>query len=346
MADEIEPCRIWKTDAKFVTVNNQSVTLDSYRAGGKYQITNLALDQIKNLNPRRLVKLTNWLVEKRHMGSDCPLIDSEAVENALSQAVPTVSQRRDKLLLWLYKNSDQLGQQFYLGGGGGRSGEIGAQDKIRDEFVLAYTSCLDTGELIKLVEFARIAGLVNCDPPRRMEPTDVSLSFSGYEKVNELLFLSVDSQQAFVAMWFDDEMVGVYDQAIAPAILTAGYSPIVINKKEHNNQIVEEIIAEIRRSRFVVADFTCGIFQTNANDPNGNPIQKEVPRGGVYFEAGFAKGLGREVIWTVRKDRLKFVHFDAAQFNFIVWENFKELKDKLAVRISATLGDGPLKKSS
>jgi nucleoside 2-deoxyribosyltransferase len=38
-------------------------------------------------------------------------------------------------------------------------------------------------------------------------------------------------------------------------------------------------------------------------------------RSGVFFEAGFAKGLGREVIFTVRKadvDQLK-EHFDTIQ---------------------------------
>ncbi len=342
MADEFELCRIWKTDAKFVAASHQSVTLDSCRAGGKYQITNLALDQIKNLNPRQLVKLTNWLVEQRHMGNDCPLVDSEAIDNALSQALPTVSQRRDKLLLWLYKSSDQLGQPFYLGSGGGRGGEVGKQDKIRDEFALAYTSCLDSRELIRLVEFARVAGLVDCDPPRRTEPTDVSLSYSGYEKVNELLFLSVDSQQAFVAMWFGQQMNEAYELGFKPAIEDAGYKPVRIDRKDHNNKIDDEIIAEIRRSRFVVADFTSDVFKRIDAD-SGEKLEA-VSRGGVYFEAGFAKGLGREVIWTARNDLIELVHFDTRQFNHITWATPEELRDKLSKRISATLGDGPLKK--
>ena len=71
--------------------------------------------------------------------------------------------------------------------------------------------------------------------------------------------------------------------------------------------------------------------------------QFESARGGVYFEAGFAKGLGREVIWTVRKDRLSYVHFDTRQYNHIVWSDESDLRNQLSKRISATLGDGPLR---
>ena len=342
MDDEIELCRIWKTDAKFVDASDQSVTLDSCRAGGKYQITNSALAQVKNLRPRQIVKVTNWLVDQRHMGNDCPLIDSESIEKALSRAMPTVTECRDKLLLWLYRHTDQLGQQFYLGSGGGRGGAVGKEDNKQDEFVLAYTASLNYKELIMLVEFARVAGLVDCDPPRRTEPTQVSLSFSGYEKVSELLTLNIDSQRAFVAMWFGQEMNEAYELGFKPAIEDAGYNSVRIDRKDHNNKIDDEIIAEIRRSRFVVADFTSDVFKRK--DTDGVEKTEAISRGGVYFEAGFAKGLGREVIWTARSDLIEFVHFDTRQFNHIVWTTPEELRDKLSKRISATMGDGPLKK--
>jgi hypothetical protein len=88
---------------------------------------------------------------------------------------------------------------------------------------------------------------------------------------------------------------------------------------------VDEIIAEIRRSRFLVADFTQG---------------KDGARGGVYYEAGFAHGMNIPVIFTAKKGEAK-PHFDTRQFNHIFWETPKELCERLANRISATIGDGP-----
>ena len=103
---------------------------------------------------------------------------------------------------------------------------------------------------------------------------------------------------------------------------TTGLKLIRIDKQDFNGKIDDEIIAKLRSCRLVIADFTAG----NAG--------KEA-RGGVYYEAGFAHGLGKEVIFTVREDCLDRVHFDIRQFNHIVW---KEV-DKLLVDANASNKD-------
>jgi len=54
-----------------------------------------------------------------------------------------------------------------------------------------------------------------------------------------------------------------------------------------------------------------------------------VDRGGIYFEAGYALGLGLPVIWLVREDELAKVHFDNRQYNFVAWRDgaLEELRD-------------------
>lgn len=63
-------------------------------------------------------------------------------------------------------------------------------------------------------------------------------------------------------------------------------------------------------------------------------------RGGVYFESGFAQGLGIPVIWTCRKDHMKDLHFDIRQYNCIDWETAEELRARLGYRIKALIGEG------
>jgi hypothetical protein len=65
-------------------------------------------------------------------------------------------------------------------------------------------------------------------------------------------------------------------------------------------------------------------------------------RGGVYFEAGLAFGLSKQVIWTVRKDEVSKLHFDTRQFNHIVWSpnELPQFRVALRNRIEATLGKG------
>ena len=127
-------------------------------------------------------------------------------------------------------------------------------------------------------------------------------------------------------MWFDESMDEVWEEGFRPAIRDAGYEGVRIDRKEHLSKIDDEIIAEIRRARFLVADFTQG---------------ETGPRGGVYYEAGFAHGLNIPVVFTCRKDALEKIHFDTRQYPHIVWETPGELRDSLAKRISAVLGDGP-----
>ena len=136
-------------------------------------------------------------------------------------------------------------------------------------------------------------------------------------------------------MWFGHEMNESYQNGFSPAIVEAGYDPQRIDKKEHINKIDDEILAEIRRSRFVVADFTSEII--NQDD---HPIN--IVRGGVYYEAGFAQGLGIPVIWTVRSDCVNYMHFDTRQYSHLVWNDAADLKLMLRNRIVALFGQGPI----
>ena len=144
------------------------------------------------------------------------------------------------------------------------------------------------------------------------------LTPEGWDRVGKLRETQRESDQAFVAMWFDPELDTIWEQGLKPALEETGYRPIRIDLVEHNEKICDRIVAEIRRSGLLIADFT------------GN-------RGGVYFEAGYAMGLGIPVIWTCRKRDIDSVHFDTRQYNHITWESAEDLKLQLADRIQATL---------
>lgn len=146
-----------------------------------------------------------------------------------------------------------------------------------------------------------------------------TLSSKGWSRVFELERGNKTAKnQGFVAMWFDNSMDSVWENGISKAIADAGFEPFRINLKEHNNKICDEIIAEIRKSKFVVTDFTG-------------------QRGGVYFEAGFALGLGLPVIWTCKSGEEGLLHFDTRQYNHILWDNENDLYTKLLNRIRATV---------
>ena len=105
--------------------------------------------------------------------------------------------------------------------------------------------------------------------------------------------------------------------------------------KPHGQADTGSGIAEIKRSRFLVADFTCGVISHD-----GKPVG--IARGGVYYEAGFAQGLNIPVIWTCREDAISHLHFDTRQYNHIVWKAPDDLRQQLRDSIGAVIGDGPL----
>lgn len=188
----------------------------------------------------------------------------------------------------------------------------------------AWTECEDQDQLLGLECFLRDEGLITKDGPGSRLTSD------GYTNLEHAELGGADTRQAFVAMWFDPSLTEAYDNGIAEAIRDAGFAPFRIDRKEHNNKIDDEIVAEIRRSRFVVADFTCGLIGEDEK-------QQAVARGGVYYEAGFAQGLGTPVIWTVRSDCIDHVHFDTRQFAHIVWDTPEDLRKKLLNRIRASI---------
>jgi nucleoside 2-deoxyribosyltransferase len=147
---------------------------------------------------------------------------------------------------------------------------------------------------------------------------NAKLTWEGWKKLEQLKEVGVLSKKCFVAMSCSEDLSDIYEQGIKVAIEEAGYEPVFIEKEEHNEKICDRIIAEIRACKFLIVDVTG-------------------QRQNVYYEAGFAQGLGRDVIWACSDDEKDDVHFDTRQYNHIFWEDAGDLKEKLKNRIKATI---------
>ena len=149
-----------------------------------------------------------------------------------------------------------------------------------------------------------------------------TISLHGWTRLEQMETSRSDSAQAFVAMWFDSSMDRLFVEGIEPLRSDTGFRFLRIDRSHHNDKICDHILAEIRRSRFVVAEMT------------GH-------NHGVYFEAGYALGLGIPVIWTCSEVAIKDAHFDTRQYNHVLWSTPSDCREKLRDRILATLGSGP-----
>ena len=150
------------------------------------------------------------------------------------------------------------------------------------------------------------------------------ISAKGWLKIEELRKKSVELKQAFVAMSFKSD-ANYIRESLKAAIMSCGYLPVLIDEKEHNNQIVPEIFYEINRSKFIVVDVT-------------------YPNDGAYYEAGYAQGLGKQVIVCCNKSTFhgdstttRKPHFDISQKSMVLWENEQDLIERLTTRIRSTI---------
>lgn len=326
-------CAIWsaRTDSNARVNSGDRFEYDCPRAGGKYQITGSAKQVVGGLSDWQKAYLTSWLMDQRRGGNEVPLVTAAELERAKMAGPKTLPERRDGLLRAVSVLAPILGQTVrYTQIVSPWDEPIESPYWAEYDYLLAATESVGIDEVDVLAQFAIRQNFL-----AEEDTAAYSLTFDGYSHLETLKGAAQDSLQAFVAMWFGSEVSDAYDQGIAPAISDAGYKPMRIDQKEHSNKIDDEIIAEIRRSRFLVADFTCGLV-----DAGGSVTA--IPRGGVYYEAGFAQGLGIPVIWCCRADHINHVHFDTRQFNHITWTTPEELREKLRNRIGAVLGDGPL----
>jgi len=200
-------------------------------------------------------------------------------------------------------------------------------DAVELKRVTDYPVCFGANpdELSYFVRCAEDLKFVS-DHGETQDSFSLKLTPKGWEEAQHLPTL--ESTDAFVAMSFANDSAPLkqaWEQAIMPALEEdAGYKAVRIDQEHYLGDIVFEIIARIKDSRFVVADVT-------------------QHRNGVYFEGGYAMGMGLPVIWMCHEPDLQKTHFDTSHLNHIVWSDPADLRKNLANRILATIGRGPLK---
>ncbi|MCY4092971.1 MAG: hypothetical protein OXF62_19315 [Caldilineaceae bacterium] len=288
--------------------------VNSTRSGGNYMLWQKAKPLVENLNEQQKARLTTWLVDQRVQGDPTPEISPESLKYAIQKPDLQVHERAKRLLKLIVSKSDSIGAVVDI--------------NRATPSPYAWSASTKWEEVVYLLNYLRDSGWLNVMGTGNKVLEDVFLTqntvtVAGFNHIAELES-AVDSTQAFVAMWFNPKVIQVYDYGIKPAVEAAGFKPYRVDRGNFLGKIDDQIIAEIRRSRFLIADMTHG---------DGGA------RGSVYFEAGFALGLGIPVIYTCRSDMYDFLHFDTRQFPHIEWkkEDVEAFRQDLENRIRATI---------
>lgn len=266
------------------------------RIGGEYIISK-SVEKFEqgSLSEKEKAKICRWIYEQNGKGLISYIIDkSELYKEIRKKPFPSLPERMDMYIEWLAHRLD---------------GDLSKTIISNAPLSKAASCALNDSDHSVLTQYLHSNGLTDGTAD------GIKLTPYGWERYREITKekQEVQSNKIFLAMWFgkkadgnsDDSMDRFYKHIKNSIEKETDYEVIRIDRLPHNNKIDDEIIAQIRECYFVIADFTS---------------EKNNARGGVYYEAGFAHGLDKEVIFTVRKDCAEHVHFDTRQFNHIIWE--------------------------
>lgn len=251
--------------------------------------------------------LAGWIRDQNDTGILWPRLDLEQYRRIVATSRPPLRERADRALRYLVRAFGKLDAWY---------------DPAATAFDLELqgrTYSANPDEVNVLFQILLEQGRI-----RKSAGGAVAMSVDGLLSAEAMGNSGAEFTQGFVAMSFDASMTEAWRAGFHPAIEATGFRPFRIDAKDFLGGISDEIMAEIKRARFVVADYT------------GN-------KAGVYFEAGYALGLGKVVIPTCRADEIKGLHFDIRHLNTLSWESPADLAAGLRKRIAAVVGSGPHK---
>jgi hypothetical protein len=289
------PANILKTEFKVGTV------VDCSRCGD-FQVDHVVADELGlPLQVEKERALASHLI-RRLQKRGRAVLNREFFASLARQSLPTPAELCDNFLLWVAGQMD------------GRIGRIvGTDREISDPDILAEIGAIDAGAARWAAMALKDAKLVDLEFIGATNQFRTGLTPPGWNRIEELQRAHVASRFAFFARKFANaDLDRVFTECLQAAVKQTGYDLRTVTQKAgHIDAIIED---EIRRCRFLIADLS---------DDNA----------GAYWEAGFAEGLGKPVIYVCR-DGVK-THFDTDHRQTVRWDLAK--LSETAARLKAVI---------
>jgi hypothetical protein len=312
MSDQMEPCPICSSQAEISTsVGKHSSAISCIRCG-KFKLTETAIPAVARqvIPENKKYAISHW-IRKKQNNKEQIIIDSRILKILINECeLPRLGEQINNLIRWLGDNIlypeviKKVNTPLTL------ATTIGAKDHNGLKYVAEslkendYLSNLKTGY-------------------NENSPMNFQLSVKGWEKYEELKRSGSFGEYAFMAMQYGEvEHDKIYQKFFKPAVKQTGFDLRRLDEALAAGLIDNQLRVEIKNCRFLLADLT--------NDNNG-----------AYWEAGYAEGLGKPVIYLCEKKKFdKFkTHFDTNHHTTVIWDqnNLKKATEILKATIRATL---------
>ena len=256
--------------------------------------------------------LLSHAVRKMQRENGPPFLTTHIVEEILKGSLPSVFQQAENLVLWLGTHLNGPGETLSIQSPTHQS-IVGSRTSAGFDFVLKhlFKSGILTGTLVSYTNTGSVG-------------SDATLTFDGWRHFEELRRGAVTSRKAFMAMQYGDSTLDKCVDRARHALKKTGFTLQRLDDVPKAGLIDDRLRVEIRTSRFLIADLT----HENAN---------------AYWEAGFAEGLGKPVIYTCEKSKFdtEKTRFNTNHHLTVPWsaDDLPSFEEALKATIRATLPD-------
>ena len=286
---------------------------------GDYRLEAFAGANLKaQLNSdQKIAVLSHWL-RSRHegnirdaFGSREPVtLTDDLVASITRQLPPSPREQANKFVVWLGNSKHPPGDRIWV------------EPATHQSIMGATTPAGFQLVLHDLIDKGLLQG-VKSNEAGSYGKAYVALSMDGWQHYDELRRGAIDSRKAFMAMQYGEEQLdGVVENTFKPAVKETGFDLFKLVDRPKAGLIDDRLRVEIQTSRFLIADLT------HENQ-------------GAYWEAGFAEGLGKPVIYTCEEKKFEHLqtHFDTNHHLTIKWNADKPegAAEELKSTIRATL---------
>ena len=318
----MDKCLICKSilNSHRAMANADQYTLDCPRCG-KFNITGtlqaMLIGRMEEANEEWRWILSHWI--RKRQGKSQPIVigvdDFKKIPEEM--ALPSLLEQADNLIFYLGRtlkthSSTHRTNSLKL------TALIGAKAPSDVDYVASYLQ--DEGYLffkkLTIDDMTERNATFTNDSDK-----EFGLKVKGWFKFEEMKKSSSNSKFAFMAMEYNDELFEIARNIFRPAVLQTGFDLRILRDYLKPGLVDNQMIVEIKKSRFLLADLT------HRNN-------------GAYWEAGYAEGLGKPVIYLCEKNEFEKhpTHFDTNHHTTIVWDkqNFdKSMEDlKAVIRIT------------
>ena len=260
----------------------------------------------------------SFVLHEKHQGKDFSVtITSDFVKKLTEEyRAFDIMEQIDNFIYWLCSTSDHTGTDLRV---------LYDNDAFRFyNHIFPHFGCTSVDNFCNLLEMLEDDGYL-CKKQRE-QGYFYSPTIKAYKLYEELKKGKKATNKAFLALRFEGDLSKNFKKELKEAVSQTGFILSTVDEKPLAGLIDDKIKLDIRNSRFVIADLT---------DENN----------GAYWEAGFAEGMGKPVIYMCRDDIMnnaeKKPHFDVSHHQCIIWlaDKFEEAMKKLKNTIRYTFPD-------